>query len=331
MKMLSIRTKFAAALGAAGILFASAPGTSHAQQNYPDRPITLLVGYAAGGPTDNAARVVAEQLSKELGQPIVVSNKPGASSLVAARELMASKPDGYTLLLVANALFTLGPARYEKVDYDYQRDFTPVGGVAGYPHVLIVPATSDVKTFDDLIKKAKANPGKLNAARVGFTNEIAIEWINQLAGIKLAQIPYKGGATVVSDLSSGRIDLALVAPSVAFPLIDGGKARAIATTRSTPITDQRKIPSVAQSGMKEFDFYVWNGIVAPAGTPAPIIEILNKALEKAVMQPAVAKQLATAYLDIAPKSPEKFTEDILKESKDARQVVKDANLPLLKQ
>jgi tripartite-type tricarboxylate transporter receptor subunit TctC len=292
----------------------------------------MLVGYSVGGPTDNAARVIAEQMSKLLGQPIVVSNKPGASGLIAAKDLMSSAPDGYTILLAANAFFTLGPARYESVDYNYDKDFVPIGGVSGYPHVLIVPPESPFKSVSDLVKHAQANPGNLNSARVGFTNEIAVEWMNSLGNIDITQIPYKGAAAVVSDLSSGRIDMALVAPSVAYPLMDGNKARILATTRSTPTTDARNIPSVSQTpGMEAFDFYIWNGLLAPAGTPAAIVETLSDALAKAREQPAVAKQFSTAFLDVAPMTAAQFTEAVKKELASAKQVVKDANLTLLKQ
>lgn len=332
MKKINIKTKFATVMGIASLLLASAPVITQAQQAFPNRTITMLVGYSAGGPTDNAARVIAEQMSQSLGQPVIVSNKPGASGLVAARDLMSSTPDGYTILLAANAFFTLGPARYETVGYEYAKDFVPIGGVAGYPHVLIVPPKSSFKTVNDLVKHAKANPGKLNSARVGFTNEIAVEWINSLGGVDITQIPYKGAAAVVSDLSSGRIDMALVAPSVAYPLMDGGKARIIATTRSTPTTDARNIPSVSQTpGMEAFDFYIWNGLLAPAGTPAAIVNTLSEALAKAREQPAVANQFSAAYLDVSRMTAAQFTASVNKELEIAKQVVKDANLTLLKQ
>ncbi|MFW8565047.1 Bug family tripartite tricarboxylate transporter substrate binding protein [Orrella sp. 11846] len=306
------------------------PASAYAQAEFPNRPINLLVGYSAGGPTDNAARVIAEEMGKELGQPVVVVNKPGASGLVAAKDMMAAQPDGYTILLAANAFFTLGPARYTLVDYDFDKDFVPIGGLSGYPHLLTVAMDSPIKSMEDLIDYSRKNPGKLNAARVGFSNEIAVEWLNLLGKMDITQIPYKGAATVVSDLSSGRIDLALIAPSVTYPLQDGDKARAIATTRETPITKSRQIPAVSKTaGMEEFDMYIWNGLFAPAGIPAPVVQKLAAALNQSLAQPKVQKQFETAFLDAAPMTAEELTKAVHEELSIAKHVVKEAKLPLL--
>lgn len=319
-----------------GIVFASSLFTVasilnpvHAQE-YPNRPITLLVGFSAGGPTDSAARSVAEQMSKQLGQPVVISNKPGVGGLLAAKEMMASKPDGYTLFLASNSFFSHGPARYESVSYDYDKDFTPVGGVSGYPHILIVAANSKFTTAKDLFAFAKENPGKLNAASVGFGNEIALAWMNSLGKMDMTSIPYKGAAAVINDLAAGRLDLALVAPSVAYPLADSGKAIALATTRRTPITDQRKLVSVSESGLEGFDFYVWNGIVAPVGTPKSILDKLGSALQKSLQQPSLIRQFETSFLNAEPMTDQQLTQAVHTELATSKQVLKDANIPLLK-
>jgi tripartite-type tricarboxylate transporter receptor subunit TctC len=300
-------------------------------QEYPTRPITLLVGFSAGGPTDSAARAVAEQMSKQLGQQVVISNKPGVGGLLAAREMMASKPDGYTLFLASNSFFSHGPARYESVSYDYDRDFTPVGGVSGYPHVLIVAADSKFNNAQELFAYAKNNPGKLNAASVGFGNEIALTWMSSLGKMNLTQIPYKGAAAVINDLSAGRVDLALVAPSVAYPLIDSSRAKGLATTRKTPITETRKLVSVSEAGLTGFDFYVWNGIVAPANTPKPILEKLGSALQVALKQEPLLRQFATAFLNAEPMTDKQLTEAFRTELATSKKVLKDANIPMLKQ
>ena len=299
-------------------------------QDYPTRPITLLVGFSAGGPTDSAARAVAEQMGKELGQPVIISNKPGVGGLIAAKEMMASKPDGYTLFLASNSFFSHGPARYESVSYDYDRDFTPVGGVSGYPHILIVANNSKFNTAKELFTYAKANPGKLNAASVGFGNEIALAWMNGLGQMDLAQIPYKGAAAVINDLSAGRLDLALVAPSVAYPLVDSGRAKALATTRKTPITDQRKLVSINEADSNDFDFYVCNRIVATANTLKPILEKLGTALQKALKQPSLERQFETAFLNVEPMTDQQLTEAFRTELATSKKVLKDANVPLLK-
>lgn len=298
-----------------------------AQADFPNRPITMTVGFSAGGPTDNAARVVAEELGKALGQPVVVANKPGAGGVIAARDLIKAAPDGYTIMLVSNGPMTVVPARQANLDFDPQTAFEPIGMVAGYPHILVVGPDSDVKTFQDFIKKAKANPGKLNVAQVGSVNELTTEWIKTLAGIDVTQVPYKGAAAVVSDLASGRIDLALVAPTVAYPLIEGNKARAIAATSSTPLTDARNIPSIAKSGLPEIDFYIWNGLVAPKGTNPAVVKKISDALAKIQQNPSLKEKLALSYLDIVPGGPDKMMEIVQKEGANWKRIAKEANLP----
>jgi len=325
-------SRFAASLSLAGVFFTSLATTGTAQaQTYPTKPITLLVGFSAGGPTDSAARAVAEQMSQQLGQPVVISNKPGAGGLLAAREMMASKPDGYTLFLSSNSFFSHGPARYESVEYDYDKDFAPVGGVAGYPHVLIVSSNSKFKTAKEMFDFARANPGKLNAARVGFGNEIALAWMNSLGKMDMAFIPYKGASAVINDLSAGRLDLALVAPSVAYPLADSGKARVLATTRKTPVTETRNLISLSDSGLKGFDYYVWNAIVAPTGTPKPILDKLGAALDKALQNPTLKRQFETSFLNVEPMTAQQVTAAVHEELAISKKVIKDANIPLLKQ
>lgn len=325
-------TRIVLALSMASTIFTSVSvsNIAHAQE-YPTRPITLLVGFSAGGPTDSAARAVAEQMSKQLGQPVIISNKPGVGGLIAAKEMMAAKPDGYTLFLASNSFFCHGPARYESVSYDYDKDFTPVGGVSGYPHVLIVSATSPFNSAKELFTFANANPGKLNAASVGFGNEIALAWMGSLGKMDMTSIPYKGAAGVINDLSAGRLDMALVAPSLAFPLADSNKVKILATTRKTPITDQRKLMSVSESGLKGFDFYVWNGIVAPAGTPTPVLQKLGAALEKSLEQPALRRQFETAFLNAEPMNAQQLTQAVRTELATAKKVLQDANIPLIKQ
>jgi len=303
--------------------------SAFADANFPTRPITMTVGFSAGGPTDNAARVVAEELSKELGQPVVVSNKPGAGGVIAARDLLNSSPDGYTIMLVSNGPMTVVPARYASLDFDPLTDFVPIGMVAGYPHILVVGPESDISSFQDFIEKAKASPGTLNVAQVGSVNELATEWIKALADIEVTQVPYKGAAAVVSDLSTGRIDLAMIAPNVAYPLIEGNKARAIAATSSTEITKARNIPSIAQSGIPDIDFYIWNGLVAPKGTDPAVVKKMSDALAKVQQNPALKEKLAVTYLDIVPGGPDRMMETVKKEGENWKRIATDANLPPL--
>lgn len=305
-------------------------GVASAQAAYPDRPITMLVGFSAGGPTDTAGRVLAEFLSQELGQPVVVSNKPGAGGLVAARDLMASSPDGYTLFLVSNGIMTVAPARFEKLDYDPLQDMAAIATVAGYPHILIVPPDSPLTSLADLVALAKEKPGQLNAAQVGNVNELTVEWIKNEADIDVALIPYKGGAAVVSDLTSGRIDFALVAPGVAFPLLDGDRARALGATSDNSFTKKRGIPSFKEAGLGNIDFYIWNGLVAPKGTSPEIVNKLSQATQKVLAMPALQEKLGVVFLDAVIGSPDDFKQLIQTETESWKKVVTDANLTPLK-
>ena len=305
---------------------ALAVSTPAAQAAYPERPINLLVGFSAGGPTDTAARVLAEYLSAELGQPVVVNNKPGAGGLVAAKELLKSPPDGYTLYLASNGIMTVAPARYAKLEFDVQKDMVPIGTVAGYPHVLIVPPNSPIKSVGDLIAAAKKNPGGLNVAKVGNVNELTVAWLEKDANMDVTMIPYKGGAAVVSDLTSGRIDLALVAPNVAFPLLDGNKARAIGATSDNSHTRKRNIPSLKAAGLGSIDFYIWNGIVAPAGTSPDVVKTVSTALQKVLAMPGLQEKLGLVFLDAVIGSPEDFNKLIQAETATWKKVAKEANL-----
>lgn len=316
-------TLSAAALLCAGSMTLATPS---AQAAYPDRPITMLVGFSAGGPTDTAARVLADFLSAELGEPVVVANKPGAGGMVAAKDLLKSAPDGYTLYLASNGIMTVAPARFAKMDFDPSKDVVPIGTVAGYPHVLLVPPNSPIKSVADLIAAAKKNPGKLNVAKVGNVNELTVAWLEKDAGIDVTLIPYKGGAAVVSDLTSGRIDLALVAPNVAFPLLDGNKARAIGATSDNSHTRKRNIPSLKSAGLGTIDFYIWNGLVAPAGTSPEVIKTLSTALQKVLSMPTLQEKLGLTFLDAVIGTPAEFGKLIQTETNNWKQIAKDANL-----
>ena len=301
----------------------------HTFAQYPERTIKILVGFAAGGPTDSSARALAEGLTKALGQQVVIENRPGANAQIAAIELIKSAADGYTLMLASNGTLAVAGARYAKLPYDVERDFTPIGSVAGYPHVLVVPPQSPANDLASLIRLAKATPKGLTAAVTGHANELTVEWLKKDANIELTSVIYKGASAVINDLVAGRVDMALLAPNVVTPMLESKRMKAIAVTGANPAADLPGVATMMASGLANFELDIWNGLVAPAGTSPRIIEKLNVALKQTLIQPEFQKTLAVsgqyAIIDTAAEFKRKYD----KEAAHWKKIATDAKLPLL--
>ncbi len=303
-----------------------------AQSDFPSRPIRMLVGFAAGGPTDSAARMIAEAMGKQLGQPVTVENRPGANGLLAVTELLHSKPDGYSILLATNGTFTLAPVRYAKLPYDVKRDFTLIGSAVSYPHILVVPESSPVTDFPSFLKAGKEKKAGLNGASVSHANDLTIAWLQELAGIPITRISYRGDSAVVSDLVSNRLDFALLAPNVAMPLVEGKKVKAIALTAPGGTDALNKIKTIKDSGLpnfRDFEMDIWNCLVAPAGMTPEIVTKLAGVLRKVQEMPDIQAKLAFTGQHVQIGSAEVLTQRIEREITHWQVVVKEANLPLL--
>jgi len=296
---------------------------------YPERPIKILVGFAAGGPTDSSARAMAEGMSKALGQQVLIENRPGANGQIAAIELIKSAADGYTLMLASNGTLAVAGARYAKLPYDVEKDFSPIGSVAGYPHVLVVPSQSKAHNLESLILLAKTTPGGLTAAVTGHANELTVEWLKKEAGIELTSVIYKGAAAVISDLVAGRVDMALLAPNVVTPMLDSKRMKAIAVTGANPAADLPGVATMMASGLPSFELDIWNGLVAPAGTSASVVEKLNAALKHTLRQPDFQKNLAASGQYAIIDTPVEFKRKYDKEAAHWKKIATDAKLPLL--
>lgn len=305
------------------------PGLTAAQSSFPNRPIRMLVGFAAGGPTDNAARMIAEAMGKHLGQPVTVENRPGANALLAVTELLRSKPDGYSILLASNGSLTVAPARFTKLPYDVKRDFTLIGPVVAYPHVLVVPASSPADDFPSFLKMAKERQSGLNGASVGHVNDLSIEWLHKLAGVKITRIPYRGDSAVVSDLVSNRVDFALLAPNVAMPLVEGKKLKAIALTAPGGTSALNKLRTIKESGLPDFEVEIWNSLIAPAGTPPDTVAKLAAALRSAQETPEIQSNLALSGQHVQSGSASALSQRIDREIAQWQTIVREAGLPLL--
>jgi tripartite-type tricarboxylate transporter receptor subunit TctC len=276
------------AAGAVAALFAAAA----VAQDWPARPLHLVVPYAAGGPVDLSARLIAVPLQQALGQPVVVENKPGAGGNIGADFVAKSAPDGYTLVMGAIATHAINPALYPKFPYDPVRDFRHIALLVQVPNVLVVNPDVRARSVAELIALAKAQPGRLDFASgsTGSTGHLAGELFKQLSAIYMVHIPYKGSAPAVSDLIAGRVQLMFDNLASALPQIQAGKVRALAVTTARRSNFLPDLPTLEESGVRPFDLTTWWGLMAPARTPQPIVDRLASEAAKALELPELRER-----------------------------------------
>jgi len=298
-------------------------GSVHAQ-DYPTRPITLVVPYSAGGGNDTMARIVAEKMSRTLGQQIVIENKGGAGGSIATRQVAKAAPDGYTLGLGGTGTLAINPTLYHNVGYDPRKDFAPVGLIA--TSALVVLTNPDVRatSIAELIALAKREPGKLTYASAGVGSGIHLgaELFATMAGIKLTHVPYKGSSPALTDLIGGHVSIYFSSLPPAIALMKDGKVRALAVTgakRSDVVPD---LPTVAEAALPGYEAVLHYGIVAPAGTPRPIIDKLNAALKAALAEPDVRERIASDGAELLGGTPEDYAADIDREETKWSAIVK---------
>jgi tripartite-type tricarboxylate transporter receptor subunit TctC len=293
-------------------------------QNFPSRPITLVIPFAPGGSTTIVGRGVAEKMGELLGEKIIVDNRPGAGGTVGTRAVAKSEPDGYTLVLGYTGTLAIGPSLYKNVGYDPRKDFAPVGMIGNAPNSLVVNPSFAPKTVGELIAYAKANPGTVNfgSAGAGTASHITGEYFARSAGITLVHIPYKGTGPALTDLLGGHIPMAFAPIPASHTNVAAGKLRALAVTSTTRSGLLPDVPTIAESGLPGFDASLYYGLAAPAGTPRPIIDKLNKALRDALASDEVKRQLGNDGTDITPGSPEDYAALIDKDEKKWAQLVK---------
>jgi len=293
-------------------------------QTYPTHAIKLVVPFPAGGTTDILARDVAKRLTETLGQSVVVDNRPGAGGNIGADLVAKSAPDGYTLLMGTVGTHAINPSLYAKMPYDHVKDFAPVVLVAGVPNVLVVNPSLPVNSVADLIKLAKAKPGTINFASSGNGTSIHLsgELFKTMTGVDMTHVPYKGSAPALADLIGGQVQVMFDNLPSSLPQIKGGKLRAIAVTSTKRAPALPDVPTVAESGLPGFEASSWFGILAPAGTPAPIIARINGEVNKWLQSPEGKQQLATQGAEAAGGPPEQFSAHIRTETDKWAKVVK---------
>jgi len=313
---------------AAAIAALAAASPALAQKEFPNRTVTLTVGFAPGGGTDTVARIVAKKLTQDLGVSVVVENRAGAGGEIAAQHIAGAAPDGYTIHLSSVGPLTVAPAMNAKLGYDPKRDIAPITMGVIFPNVFVVPAASPNKSLADLVAMAKKDPGKMTygSSGVGGAAHLAGELFKKEAGIEMVHVPYKGGGPATADLVAGRVDMYPAVPSTALPQIKAGKIRAIATTGLKRTAMLPDVPTVAEQGYPGFEAVNWYAFVAPAKTPRNILEFWNKELVKVLNDPEVKKQLDLQGLEPAPGTREELVGYIDRETQKWGKVVRDAHI-----
>jgi tripartite-type tricarboxylate transporter receptor subunit TctC len=255
--------------------------------DFPSRPIRLIVPYAAGGGADTVARIVAKRVGETIGQPLVIENRGGAGSIIGTEMVAKAEPDGYTLLLGQSGPISINPAVYRDLRYDPIKDFSPITMTTAYPYILVVNSKFPAKSLQEFVTIAKDQPNALNygTTGVGAANHLVTELFSGRAGIRMTHIPYKGTALAVADLLSGQLSMVFADPITVLGHVESGALRALAVTsaqRSPVATD---IPTIAESGFPGFEAVAWHGLLAPASTPPSIVQKLQKAIADAVNHP----------------------------------------------
>jgi len=292
-----------------GLVLALALGCalSAAAQNYPTRPIRLVVPQSPGGSTDQVARPLAKLLGEALGQPVVVDNRAGAGSVIGTDIVAKAAPDGYTLLAVA-ASFTISPSLYKQLPYDVAHDFAPVTLLSAFPNILVVNPGVTVSSATELIKFAKENPGKLNysSSGIGTGTHLSMELLKYLTGTSLIHVPYKGGAPSVSALLAGEVQVSLATISTALPHVRTGRLRALAVTSRQRVSALPEVPTLDESGVSGYEYSSWIGLLAPAKTPRAVVEKLGAEAARAARTPEMRAILALEGAEPVGNSPEEF-------------------------
>jgi tripartite-type tricarboxylate transporter receptor subunit TctC len=293
------------ALGALAALGLASPSPSLAQQAWPSRPIKLLVPLAAGSTADIVSRTIGTELSKSLGQPVVVENKPGAGGTIAMAEVARSAPDGYTLSFASQGTLVFNVALYSKPGYDPVKDFAPVALVGGVSNVMIVPPNDPAKTAADVIARAKAQPGALNfsSGGSGTSHHLSGVLFGRLTGTDLVHVPYKGAPQGILAVMSGEVQVGFFNTPTVLSQIREGKLKALAVTSLARSPLLPGVPTLDESGVRGYEVNTWFGFVAPAGTPPDIVTRLNREIGRIIALPEIRERLAGQGFDLAPNAP----------------------------
>ena len=304
------------------------PDFAFAQDKYPNKAITLICPYAAGGGADQRSRQFGRFLSTTLGQPVIVDNKPGAGGNIGSEAVAKAKPDGYTIGMGNFAPLAVNPTMFKKMNYDPAKELLPICLIERGPLILTVPANSPFKNVKDVIAAAKASPGKLSGASggLGGSHHLSLEMFKSLAGVFITHIPYKGGAPATTDLLGGQVDMMFEQLYSASPNLKAGKLRGLAITSKTRSPLFPDIPTMVEAGVPNFEVLNWQGFVAPAGTPPAIVKLLNETTNKALQDATIKEQMLGQGNELGGGTPEAFAAFIKSEADKWGKLVKTAGI-----
>jgi tripartite-type tricarboxylate transporter receptor subunit TctC len=303
-------------------------GAAALAQNFPNRSVHLIVGYTPGGGNDLIARIVAAKLQDKLGQTVIVENKPGAQSIVAAELVAKAAPDGYTLLIAASGPMTINPAVYSKLPYSPQKDFVPVSLLAEFPLLMVVAADAPVKTVRELVEYGKANPKSANYASSATPFQLAAELFNQSTGSSFQHIPYKGSGDAMQAVMAGQVLWAFIDSGPVTAPLKAGKLRALGITTAKRPLNFPDVPTMVEQGFTDMEIVLWTGVAAPAGTPNDIVDRLQDAIADTLGMPAVETALDAISVDGRSTTSAEFGEMIKTDTARWKAVAEKANIKL---
>jgi len=309
-----------------GLVFTIGIGSAFAQ-GYPTKPIRIIVPFPAGGATDIAARIVGQKTAENWGQPVIVENRPGANTIIGAEAVAKAAPDGYTLLWAIDSTLVMNQSLYTKLPYNPVKDFAPITRTTTSRQILVVDAAKGPKSVKELIQQAKANPGKLNFGAGTVTNQLGGELFKSMAGIDMVYVPYKGSPPTVQGLLSGDVTMIIDGVVASLPHIKSGKFRVLANLGLGPIAALPNLPTLAaEAGLPGFDVVIWQGLLAPAGTPAEIVNKLQQEVVRIFSLPDVKEKLASMGQDLVTSTPAEFAAFIRTEAERWSNVIKQAGI-----
>jgi tripartite-type tricarboxylate transporter receptor subunit TctC len=312
-----------------GLALAWALGSACAwAQNYPQHAIEWVVPYAPGGGTDTVARALAQAMSTPLGQSIVINNKPGAATNIGAEYVARAKPDGHVVMSADTGTLAANPFIYSKLSYSAEKDLAPVGLTVRFPLILVVHPNVPAKSMKEFLAWAKAQPNGLSYATpgAGSPHHLATELFREMAGLNLSHVPYRGAAPAVQDVVAGQVPMMFVDTASGYQFISTGKLRPIGVASAKRVKNFESIPTLSEQGLKNFEAYAWQGLVAPAGTPDEIIQVLNKALQAALNTTEVKARLQVLGLEAIPSSPKQMADYAAKERAKWGPVIKASGI-----
>jgi tripartite-type tricarboxylate transporter receptor subunit TctC len=299
---------------------------AQAQAPYPSKPIQLVVGYAPGGGTDLLARVIATELGKGLGQSVVVDNKPGAQSIIAAQLVAKASPDGYTILFGPSGPMSMNPAIYSKLPYSPLKDFAPVSLIGSFPLILAVGQSHPAKSVAQLVEYAKANPDKANYGASAAPFQLAAELFKQKTGTNFQHISYKGSNESVNATATGEVTMTLADPPPLVGQVKGGRVRPLAITSAARHPAWPDVPTMREVGLPDLDIALWTGLLVPTGTPPAVIRRIHEELVKVLKQPDVRERIVALGIDPVGSTPEEFSRVIAADIAKWTAVAKAANI-----